>query len=236
MISKITLPSFKDFVGLIFPQLCVVCQEHLTSTGGQLCMTCQSLLPETDFHINPDNELLERFIGRADIESAFAMYYFTKEGRVQDLVHQLKYKGNGALGVRLGAMYGEILKETPVFKAIDCMIPVPLHPKRQRKRGYNQSEQIVKGLAQTTGKLWYNNALKRTLNTTTQTQKSRSDRFDNVKDAFEIIDSKKLEHQHILLVDDVITTGATLEACVLQLAKIEGIKVSFAAIGFASYI
>ncbi len=237
MSSKITLPSFSDFISLIYPKLCIVCQEHLSSDNNQLCLTCQNALPETNFHLTPtDNELIQRFWGRVELEGAYAFYYFSKSGRVQRLIHQIKYKGNHDLGTRLGAMYGEVLKDTSVFQAIDLILPVPLHPKKKIRRGYNQSEMIVKGIAQATNKPWRSDVLIRTVNTTTQTQqKSRAARFENVKDAFQVTNTQILENKHILLIDDVITTGATLEGCMLQLQKVKGLKISIAAIGFADH-
>lgn len=223
---------FDALNGLLYPNLCPACDSPLIE-NQRLCFECQRKLPITDFHLQEENEVTEKFYGRIPIEFGSALLRFTKSGRVQELIHRLKYGGNAEIGIHLGRMYGEILKENSVFENIDLIIPVPLHFKKEKQRGYNQSDMIAQGMAQTMFCPWQENILIRTEYTTSQTKKSSFDRFENVKNAFKVTKPNMLKHKHILLVDDVLTTGATLEACALNLLAIEGCKVSIAVLAIA---
>lgn len=181
----------------------------------------------------PENALTERFWGRLPLVSGAAMYFFIKGGRTQQLIHNLKYKRKKQIGTEVGKMYGLLLKETHPFQSVDIIIPVPLHPKKQRKRGFNQSALFAAGLAESMHIEWSEKYLKRKSFTETQTKKSRQERMDNVLSQFEACYKHELRGKHILLVDDVITTGATMEACGLQLLEIEGLQLSLAAIAMA---
>jgi len=180
------------------------------------------------------NPVLERFWGRVALEHASSSYVFSKGGRLQNLIHKLKYEGQPEIGIELGKRFGSLLKNTAPYDTVTNIVPVPLHPKKEKIRGYNQAAMFAQGLAEGMNKPWSENYLIRVENTTTQTQKSRMDRFDNVANAFAVAQTKELAHQHILLVDDVITTGATLEACAHKLLAVEGVKVSLAVIALAS--
>ena len=224
-----------DFLNLFYPRLCLCCGQNHVPAKEWLCLTCQFKLPKTDFHQMPENGLTERFWGRLPIISGAAMYYFTKGGRTQQLIHNLKYKGRKQIGVEIGKMYGLILKETPLFQSVDLIIPVPLHPKKQKKRGFNQSALFAAGLATSMNIEWSEEYLKRTSYAETQTKKSRQERMENVLSQFETYNNHKLKGKHLLLTDDVVTTGATMEACGLKLLELGSTKLSIVAIAVAEY-
>lgn len=223
-----------DFLGLFYPNLCLACDENLPSGMEVLCVRCRHELPATNFHELEDNPLEEIFWGRVAIERAAALYYFSRGERVQHLIHQLKYQHQAAIGYQLGLLYGSQLADWPAFQTIDAVIPVPLHMRKQHQRGYNQAAEFGKGLAERLDIPLLENILERTTFTSTQTQKSRTERLDNVLPAFARNSKyKPTENQHYLLVDDVVTTGATLEACAMRLLEWPDVKVSIAAIAIA---
>lgn len=231
MISlKKYLISFKE---LFYPQLCLICNEHALAANRQFCLECEGNLPETDFHFDTDNAMLEKFAGRIKIEMAGACFFFIKTGRIQQLMHALKYQSKTKVGIQIGIYYGNLLKQSSHFQTIDLIIPVPLHPRKEKQRGYNQSDTFAQGLASSMNIPWLKNGLIRTTYTETQTKKSVMERFDNVSNVFEVNRSKSLKNKHILLVDDIMTTGATLEACAVKLLEIENVKVSIVTIAFA---
>lgn len=168
------------------------------------------------------------FYGRVRLKAVTACFFFSKDGKVQHLIHELKYKGNSDAGVFLGQELGKTLKEAPLFQGLDYLIPVPLHPKREKERGYNQSAMIAQGLSEMTGIPVVEDFLIRSVNTATQTHKSKEDRWKNVKDIFALHHGDRLEGKYVLLIDDVLTTGATLEACALTLSSVPGITISCA--------
>jgi competence protein ComFC len=163
--------------------------------------------------------------------SGTALFYYQKGGKVQRMIHRLKYKGQQKLGWHLGRRLGQYMIESPVYKKLDCIVPVPLHPEKKRKRGFNQSEVLGDGLSTMLGIPLYNNVLNRTSATATQTRKRRFLRWENVESAFNLDASAKVENKNILLVDDVITSGATMEACANKLLSIRGVNIYLAAIG-----
>jgi ComF family protein len=167
------------------------------------------------------------------VERTAALYLFSKGGKVQHFIHQLKYKGQKEVGVFAGKLLGNDLKSEPWFHDIERIIPVPLHPNKFRKRGYNQSEQFAVGISESTDIPVDTLSFIRTIASETQTRKSRFARFENVKEIFHVTQPAELEHKHLLLVDDVITTGSTLEACVTVLLQVPGVRVSVAAIAYA---
>jgi ComF family protein len=196
-------------------------------------MNCRYTLPFTNFHLQPDNIVARQFWGKIKLESAYALYYFTKGGKVQNLLHQFKYRGVKQIGNLLGGIAGEQLNKNEIFNTVDIIIPVPLHKKRMRQRGYNQSTCYAQGLAQKLNAVVEENNLVRVIATETQTHKSRFARFENMQEVFIVTNPERLINKHILLVDDIITTGSTLEACGSQLLKIEGLKLSIATIAYA---
>ena len=215
-------------INLFYPHMCAACGESLVKGEETVCLKCRFLLPKTGYELNPNNPLAQSFYGRVRFHAVTACFFFAKSGKVQHLIHELKYKGNKEAGVFLGQQLGESIKEAPLFQGIDYLIPVPLHLKREKQRGYNQSLMIAKGIHEVTGIPIGDKYLVRAVHTATQTKKSADERFKNVKDIFEVRFAKELENKHILLIDDVLTTGATLEACAHQLEDIPGIVMSAA--------
>jgi ComF family protein len=233
-LSIMKTPDFIiDFISLLYPNVCYACGDALFKHETVLCTHCLFHLPRTNFHKLPDNPLDKVFWGRVPIERTAALYYFSKGGKVQRLIHQLKYKGKKEVGIYLGSLLGEELKNESSFGTVKRIIPVPLHLKKLRTRGFNQSEQFALGLTESTGWETDTHSFVRTIATETQTRKSRFARFENVREIFKVVDPDKLENQHVLLVDDVITTGSTLESCANILLQVPGVKISVAAIAYA---
>ncbi|MCX6271001.1 MAG: phosphoribosyltransferase family protein [Bacteroidetes bacterium] len=224
----------KDLLGLFLPRLCLACGNNRFDHEEYICGLCWLRLPRTRFHLETDNPVSRVFWGRVWLEHATACFYYSKGNKVQHLIHQLKYKGHQELGVFLGEKYGKQLMKVPSLAGADSLIPVPLHPKKQRKRGYNQSEAIARGLAAAMGIEVLTEALVRSRATDTQTRKNRYTRWKNVENIFVVKDSGKLAGKHVILIDDVITTGSTLEACIQAVQQIPGVRVSVVALAYAS--
>jgi ComF family protein len=222
-----------DFISLIFPRICAGCGNSLWKNEEGLCHTCEYHLPKTNFHHDLENPVTLLFRGRVKIETGAAFLYFNKGSKVQRLVHQLKYKGRKDIGIYLGDQYGQLLKYAPHFNSADAIIPVPLHKKKLMQRGYNQSEQFAIGLAGSMNIPVNKHMLSRTKATETQTRKSRFSRYQNVKEIFTVQSPHEWKGKHLMLVDDVITTGATLESCVQALNEIAELKISIACIATA---
>lgn len=224
----------KDFIALIFPHVCVSCGKSLYKNEQSICTYCAYYLPKTNFHLDNDNPIAKIFWGRVPVFSAAAFYGFNKGGKVQHLIHQLKYKGQKHIGTTVGKLYGYELKFCDDFNSVDVIIPVPLHPKRQKKRGYNQSDYFAEGLGESMNVKADLTTLYRAAESDTQTKKSRFKRWQNVESIFQLRDGDQLAGKHILLVDDVITTGATLEACAHTLLQVPGVKVSIVTMAYAA--
>ena len=203
---------FNDFFNLIFPDLCCACNSALLRNERDICLNCLVTLPKTNFHLNKDNPVNKVFWGRVQIEMAVSFYSFAKKSKVQNLLHHLKYKGVKEVGVTVGTLLGYDLNKSDYFKGIDLIVPVPLHENKFKKRGYNQSEWIAKGVAKSMGVPINLNSLYRKQDSQTQTKKSRYKRWENVDEIFSLSDNE-LDNKNILLIDDVLTTGATIEAC-----------------------
>jgi ComF family protein len=223
-----------DFISLIFPKVCVSCGKSLYKNENIICTFCSYHLPKTNFHTDNANPIAKIFWGRINIFSATAYYNFGKGGKVQHLIHQLKYRGQKNIGVAIGKFYGYDLRKSEYFNSVEMIIPVPLHPKKQKKRGYNQSEFFALGLAESMKTQTDFTTLYRAVESETQTKKSRFNRWKNVETIFQLKENHLLEGKHILLVDDVVTTGATLEACAQTLLQIQGVKVSIATIAYSN--
>ena len=222
-----------DFVSLLFPELCAACRESLVANEHLICTGCLYGLPFTNFHLQPDNIVARQFWGKIPLEAAYAMCYFTKGGKIQNLMHQFKYKGIKEIGNLLGSLAGDQLIKSETFTTVDMIVPVPLHKKRMRQRGYNQSACFAEGLAQKLNATVEVDNLVRVIATETQTHRSRFARFENMQEVFVVNDPGRLTGKHILLVDDIVTTGSTLEACGAQLLKVPGLKLSIATIAYA---
>lgn len=223
-----------DFISLIYPRTCAGCDESLLKHEQEICNFCYINLPKTNFHLQPFNPVKNIFYGRVELETASSFYLFHKKGSVQKIMHAIKYKGNQELATIIGIWYAEDLYSDPPVMQSACIIPVPLHSRKLKQRGYNQSEAFAKGLAEGLKIPLNTSILRRMEHTASQTRKSRFERWENVEDMFEVTEDPSLKHQHIILVDDVITTGATIEACCHALQKIEGVKISVLSIAFAS--
>lgn len=192
-------------------------------------------MPESNFHTRKDNPFTEKFWGRIDLHAGTAIYLFTKESRVQHLIHNLKYKRKQEVGTILGRKLGTTLRQAPLFADVDVMVPVPLHLRKLRIRGYNQSEVFAEGISETFGRPCIGDGMRRVVHSASQTKQSREARLQNVGEVFEINKPKSLEGKHILLVDDVLTTGATLETCASRLLELPGTRVSMATIAIAMH-
>ncbi len=223
----------KNIFNLFYPEICICCNKNLVKTEKHICSDCLVGLPYTQHHKNLDNDLIKIFWGRTIIQSACSLFYYRKGGVVQKILRGIKYQDNKDVSTYLGRYFATILKDTVKEKQIDAVAAIPLHKSRIRKRGYNQSELIAQGMAEVLQIESCSMNLKRVIATKTQTQKGRIDRLDNVSNIFSVSNSNVLKSKHILLVDDVITTGATIESCTNEILKIEGCKVSIASLAFA---
>jgi len=222
-----------DFISLLFPRKCYACGNHLVRNEKLICTECYVVIPRTNYHILTDNPVAQLFWGRCMIEKAAAFSYYNKGSRIRKLIHSLKYKGIRELGYELGRIYGLSLDSSGFMDDIDLIIPVPLHPEKERIRGFNQSEIISLGIADAANLPVEVKSLVRKKVSATQTKRSRYERWTNVEGIFEVIDPHAIAGKHILLVDDVITTGSTVESCVNELLKTEGMRVSVVALAFA---
>lgn len=222
-----------DFISLIYPRYCVGCNGSLVKGEELLCTHCLLELPKTDYHTNPQNSFYQKMSGRIPVKFVMAQLKFVKESKVQNLLHNLKYKNHPEIAVSLGRMYGQELLYRNYKNEFDIIIPVPLHKVRKRKRGYNQSEEFGKGLSEVLQIPCSDEIVKRVLKTETQTKKTKLKRWNNVSEVFQVIKPQQIHNKRILLVDDVITTGATLEACAKVLLEANCEEVSIACIAAA---
>jgi ComF family protein len=219
-----------DLICLVFPRICACCGNSLWKHEEIICTSCDFRLPRTRFHLESDNPASRTFWGRVVVENATAYLYFNKGNKAQQLVHLLKYKGRKDIGIFFGEQHGRLLKESADYQSVEMILPVPLHKKKFMKRGFNQSEQYAVGISRVMQIPVNAHILERCHFSDTQTKKSRFERWKNVSDLFTAKNTSQLEGKHVLLVDDVITTGATLEACIRVLSDIPGIRISVAAI------
>lgn len=222
-----------DLLSLLYPRLCLACSRDLPPFAQTFCVRCKLALPETGFHLQEENTFTDRFWGRLPLEAGASMLYFRKHGLTQNLLHNLKYRGKREVGLELGRLYGHQLAESPWFRGLDGIIAVPLHPRKERLRGFNQSDCFAQGLSETLKIPHWKKMLIRSVATDSQTKKSRFERLENMQNAFQVKNPGRLRGKHILLVDDVLTTGATLEACALQVLAIPETRVSMATIAIA---
>lgn len=222
----------KNILNLFYPDVCLCCNNQLSTNELDICVACRNDLPLTNFCIEPNNFVEKTFYGRIPIENATSLFYFSKNGKVQQLIHQLKYKNQQQVGTILGHWLGNSIKSSTRFNSVDCIISVPLHYKKEQKRGYNQLTKFGEALANELDIPFYSNILVKQSATKTQSKKSRIDRWLNVEHVFVTETNNNLTNKHVLLIDDIITTGATLEACYLALKKYNNIKISIASMAF----
>lgn len=213
---------------LAFPHLCAGCGSDVLAKDALLCTYCFSQMPATSFQHHAANPVEKIFWGRLPIRCGTAQYFFTKGSLMQELMHQLKYKGNKDLGLVLGKLMGAQLAGTNRFREVDALVPLPLYPEKEHKRGYNQAQILCEGIAETFGKPVLDRAVIRTHHTESQTKKSRVERWQNMEGRFLLADEKMIQGKHLLLVDDVVTTGASLEACGRELLAASGTTLSIA--------
>jgi ComF family protein len=228
------IQTFTSLFNLLFPRTCAACGETLQESEQCLCLSCLADLPKTNFHRVEDNPVSRIFWGRVNIFRATSLFFFSKGSKFQEMMHHFKYSGVREVGFEMGKILGSDLKEARENWDVDVIIPVPLHPEKEKKRGYNQSEWIAKGISEILEARVAKDAITRSIASSTQTRKNRFERWNNVKDIFSLsTEAKTLAGKHILLVDDVLTTGATLEACAHELEKIEGVRISIATLAAA---
>ncbi len=221
-----------DFTGLFFPRLCISCTGALQRHETMLCDHCLYHLPRTQFHRDADNPVARLFWGRIPVEYATSFFYFSKGSPYQKILHELKYKGMKEIGLEMGRIFGKEIRDSE-FRKVELVVPVPLHPSKLRKRGYNQAEWIALGLSEGLCKPMDSRSLIRKVSSSTQTRKGRYDRWMNVEGIFDASQPDHLSNRHILLVDDVVTTGATLEACASVILGLGNTKISIATLAVA---
>lgn len=224
---------FSLLIDLFFPKACFSCTTYLKDNESYVCTTCRHKLPITNFHNTNDTTVASVFYGRSKIKNATALLRFEKKGITQKLMHQLKYKGQEEIGVFLGEWLGEELASNPNFNDVDIVIPVPLHKKKLRQRGYNQVEKFGREIASALKVDYVDTVLLKETNTTSQVTKQRLARWNNSNALFKVRNKEEIAEKHILIVDDIITTGATLEACIQELSGARNVKISIATMAIA---
>ena len=231
------MPFYKDIISntlhIFYPHVCTGCGSDLVHHNNLLCLKCLNVLPQTNFAQHANNPIEKIFWGRIPLAAAHSEFYFSKEALIQQLIHQLKYKNNRDIGFYLGQILGTSLLASNRFTNIDALIPLPLFLDKERKRGYNQAAIICNGVSDVLNVPVINNNVVRLKRTDTQTKKGRTERWENVSGSFTIKDKQALCGKNLLLIDDVITTGATLEACGTIMLSISDVTVSIAALAHA---
>lgn len=217
---------FKSLFNLLFPKVCLGCEGLLQSNEDVICTNCRHDLPLTNYHLESNNELFRKFYGKLDLQFASAMIFYHKHGIVHEMIHNLKYYKHQEIGTFLGNWYAEDLKTLEITKNFDAIIPVPLHKKRLKERGYNQIETFGKALSEKLEIKYDDSILVRNLYSKTQTKKNLFGRTAVSEQIFDVIFDESSHGKHFLLIDDVITTGSTLESCALALRRIPGLKLS----------
>lgn len=221
---------FNDLSALFFAQTCAGCDAPLVDGEKLICTSCWYHLPDTHAHVDQQNSGARQLWGRVRIEAVASYWYFREASRVKRIIHHLKYRNRPEIGTAVGIRYGAVLADTAPFNQADIIVPVPLHPKKLRERGYNQSVFFAKGLASSMQLPMAEHGIVRRRATASQTRKNRYERYENMLKTFEATDANAIAGLHVLLVDDVLTTGATLEACASTLLESGAAKVSVATI------
>lgn len=224
---------FESLINLFFPKVCVGCKSFIRDNEYVVCTVCRHELPLTNHHLNFENEAFKKFYGRIPVEYVSAFLYFNKKGIVQEMIHNLKYKGNEEIGTFLGEWYSTNLEQCDALKNIDAIIPVPLHKKRFKERGYNQVTNFGLALSENFKIPLNETILQRKIYSKTQSKKNLLGRMEGIETVFDVTFNETDSHKHYLLIDDVLTTGATLEACSKALLKIPGVKISIVCMAMA---
>ena len=218
---------------LMFPHICLGCGSDILDHDNFLCLECINDLPVTNYAQHANNPAEKLFWGRVPVTAAMCAFYFTKVSIMQNLIHEFKYKGNKEIGKFLGNMIGRSIEGSNRFKEISVIVPLPLFIEKEKRRGYNQAKILCDGISEILDlDVWTNHVI-RIVDTETQTKKKRIQRWKNVEKTFRVLHPEALEGRHVLLVDDVITTGSTLEACASEILKVKNTKVSIAALAMA---
>lgn len=211
---------------LLFPKRCAVCDATLQDGEETLCFRCNMGMPRTFFHLEKDNEVEKMFWGKIPLGHATSYMFYQKGSDFRRILHLLKYEGRKDLGYTMGRLMAADVGRSGFFEGIDVIVPIPLHSARQRERGYNQSECLAKGISEVTGIPVDASSVKRRVHTQSQTKKSAYERWENVEGIFYAVDKARFAGKHVLLVDDVLTTGATITACADALADVDGVRLS----------
>ncbi|QBN19058.1 ComF family protein [Flavobacterium nackdongense] len=223
----------QSLINLFFPPVCAGCHSFLVSNEKVICTVCRHNIPLTNHHLNPENEAFKKFYGRIPVEHTSALLYFHQKGIVQELIHNLKYKGQEQIGTVLGEWYAEDLKNLEIMQSVDEIIPVPLHKRKLRERGYNQVTNFGKTLSVALDIPFDSNILVRNVYSKTQSKKNLLNRSEGIDTIFDVVFTEKDHNKHFLLIDDVLTTGSTLEACSHALLKIPGARISIVCMAMA---
>ncbi len=218
---------------LFFPHVCAGCGSDVLDADNTICVECVQHLPFTNYHKIADNPLERRFWGRLPLHAAASTFYFTKQSALQNMMHAFKYKGKKDIGYYLGSQMANQVKDSDRFSDIDALVPLPLFASREKQRGYNQATVLCKAISEQLQIPIAANAVERLAATATQTHKSRSERWDNMSGKFKLVNEDVVKNKHVLLIDDVITTGATLEACGRELLQAIGSKLSILTLAYA---
>jgi ComF family protein len=224
---------FESIINLFFPKVCSGCSSFLLSNENVICTVCRHDIPLTNHHLNPENDAFKKFYGRIPVIHTSALFYFHKKGIVQELIHNLKYKGHEEIGAILGEWYAEDLKTMTLLQTVDEIIPVPLHRKKLKERGYNQVTAFGEALSSSLNIDYNDSILIRNVYSKTQSKKNLLGRTEGIETIFDVSFTEKDHNKHFLLIDDVITTGSTLEACSRALLKIPGAKISIVCMAMA---
>jgi len=234
MIVSLIKERTLDLLHLFYPHLCAGCQTDLLSLHDPVCPLCIASLPETGFENIAGNPIEKIFYGRIPVKTATAAFYFTKGSALQHIIHALKYEKNQSAGLMMGKILGKQLKSGSLFTNEYILVPVPMHSDKEKQRGYNQAAIIAKGMSQITGWSLCNDAVIKSTYTDTQTRKGRNDRWENIREVFQLKNSSALKDKQVLLIDDVLTTGATLEACGNCILQSSPASLSVATLAWAS--
>ncbi|MEO6187235.1 MAG: ComF family protein [Ginsengibacter sp.] len=232
---KITSQIFSPLIHFFYPHNCLGCGSDIVATKDFLCLDCINDLPHTGFASESTNPVEKKFWGRIPLIAGMSEFYFSKNSIIQNLIHEMKYKRNKSVGVYLGNLMGKSLQQSNRFSDVDVIVPLPLFPEKEFRRGYNQAAILCQGIVEVFSKPVLSKNVVRVIHTETQTKKGRIERWENVEKSFGVRDDTGLGGNHILLVDDVITTGATMEACAAEILKVEGTRLSVAALAFATH-
>ena len=234
MVLKINHHIVSPILHFFYPHNCIGCGSDIIANDNFLCLDCINNLPHTGFSLHANNPVEKMFWGRLAVTAGTSEFYFSKGSIIQNLIHELKYKGNRKAGIYLGNLMGNSLLKSNRFLNIDMLVPLPLFAKKEFKRGYNQAMILCEGIAEVMDLPIITKNVIRIVHTETQTKKGRIERWENVEKSFTVKDLSVLKGKHILLVDDVITTGATMEACGAEILKVNDARLSIAALALAT--